>query len=70
MSLLDNTTTPLRHADQFFIGGQWVTPSSGSMIDVTGSSTEKLFFRVTGAQAPDMDRAVGARRSTRVPGRG
>jgi hypothetical protein len=26
-------TVPVRHTDRFFIGGEWVTPSSDSKID-------------------------------------
>jgi acyl-CoA reductase-like NAD-dependent aldehyde dehydrogenase len=51
---------PLRHPDRFFIGGQWVEPSSASTIDVIDSDSEELFFRVAEAQARDMDRAIGA----------
>ena len=29
MSLSNTTTSPLRHADRFFIGGEWVAPSLG-----------------------------------------
>jgi acyl-CoA reductase-like NAD-dependent aldehyde dehydrogenase len=53
---------PLRHADRFFIGGDWVKPSSDAMIDVVDSGTEELFFRVAEAQAADMSRAVAAAR--------
>ncbi|MFV0307817.1 MAG: aldehyde dehydrogenase [Desertimonas sp.] len=62
MTVLDNTAAPVAHADRFFIGGQWVTPSTDSMIDVIDSGTEQLFFRVAEAQAPDMARAVHAAR--------
>jgi acyl-CoA reductase-like NAD-dependent aldehyde dehydrogenase len=60
MSLANEVTAPLRHPDRFFIGGQWVEPSSSSTIDVIDSDSEQLFFRVAEAQAPDMDRAIGA----------
>jgi aldehyde dehydrogenase (NAD+) len=62
MSLLDETAAPLRHADQFFIGGAWVPASTASMIDVTDSGTEELFFRVADAQSADMAAAVAAAR--------
>jgi acyl-CoA reductase-like NAD-dependent aldehyde dehydrogenase len=42
---------PLRHPDRFFIGGQWVEPSSALTIDVIDSHSEELFFRVAEAQA-------------------
>jgi aldehyde dehydrogenase (NAD+) len=62
MSLTNDTVAPLRHLDRFFIGGEWVKPSSGSMIEVTDSATEEHFFSVAEAQAADMARAVGAAR--------
>src|SRR6202451_1931096 len=62
MSLTDETTAALRHADRFFIGGEWVTPSSDAKIDVIDSDTEQVFFSVAEAQAADISRAVGAAR--------
>ena len=62
MSLADDVRAPIRHADRFFIGGQWVQPSSGAMIKVTDSGTEELFFSVAEAQAADISRAVEAAR--------
>jgi aldehyde dehydrogenase (NAD+) len=49
-------------ADRFFIGGEWVKPSSAAMIDVIDSATEELFFRVAEAEQADISRAVGAAR--------
>ena len=57
------TAAPVAHADRFFIGGEWVAPSSASTIDVFDSDTEDLYFRVAEAQAPDMARAVDAART-------
>ena len=54
------TAVPLRHPDRFFIGGEWVTPSSESRIDVIEAATEEVYFSVAEAQAADMDRAVTA----------
>jgi acyl-CoA reductase-like NAD-dependent aldehyde dehydrogenase len=54
---------PLRFPDRFYMGGEWVRPSTDAMIDVIESSTERLFFRVAEAKAADMDRAVTAARS-------
>jgi len=54
------TTIPVEHADRFFIGGQWVTPSTDSKIDVFDSHTEQVYLSVTEAQAADMDRAITA----------
>ena len=62
MSLADEVKAPLRNADRFFIGGEWVTPSSDAMIDVIDSGTEEVYFRVAEAQAADISRAVAAAR--------
>ena len=62
MSSTRSTIAPLRHADRFFIGGEWVQPSSQAMIDVVNPGTEELFFSIAEAQAPDIARAVGAAR--------
>ena len=62
MSLANETSAPLRHSDRFFIGGEWVQPSSGAMIDVTDSATEQFFFSVAEAKDADISRAVAAAR--------
>jgi aldehyde dehydrogenase (NAD+) len=62
MTLASDTAVPLRHADRFFIDGQWVTPSSDATFEVIDSSTEQVYFRVPEAQAADVDRAVTAAR--------
>ena len=62
MSLMNDTAVSLRHLDRFFIGGEWVKPSTDSTIDVTDSATEEHYFSVAEAQAPDMARAVAAAR--------
>jgi aldehyde dehydrogenase (NAD+) len=56
-------TAPIRHADRFFIGGQWVAPSSDATISVIDSATEQPYFAVAEAQAADIDRAVSAARA-------
>jgi acyl-CoA reductase-like NAD-dependent aldehyde dehydrogenase len=53
-------TVPLKHTDRFFIGGEWVAPSSDSTISVIDSHTEQVYLTVAEAQAPDVDRAVAA----------
>jgi acyl-CoA reductase-like NAD-dependent aldehyde dehydrogenase len=60
MDLVDRPTAPVDHTDRFFIGGEWVAPSSDAMIQVIDSDTEQLYFTVAEAQAPDMSRAVEA----------
>ncbi|HEX4528614.1 MAG TPA: aldehyde dehydrogenase [Acidimicrobiia bacterium] len=57
------TSAPVSYPDRFFIGGQWVAPSSDATIDVIDAGTEELFFRVAEARAEDMSRAVGAART-------
>src|SRR5271154_7066641 len=62
MTLTNEVVVPLGNTDRFFIGGEWVKPSSGATIDVIDSGTEELFFRVPEAKEADMSRAVGAAR--------
>jgi aldehyde dehydrogenase (NAD+) len=62
MSLASQETAPIAHADRFYIGGQWVTPSSDATISVIDSDTEQLYFTVAEAQAADISRAVEAAR--------
>ena len=72
MSLASQTSAPIQHADRFFIGGEWVKPSSDAMIDVIDSGTEELFFSVAEARRPTCrgpSRRPG-RHSTTVRGRG
>ncbi|MCW2496493.1 aldehyde dehydrogenase [Jatrophihabitans sp.] len=58
-----HTAAPLRNLDRFFIGGEWVKPSSSATIEVVEAATEETFFRIAEAQAPDVERAVGAART-------
>ena len=57
MSVTDIPQVSLSAPDHFFIGGEWVKPTSSDQIDVINSSTEEVFFRVAEAKAEDMDRA-------------
>jgi acyl-CoA reductase-like NAD-dependent aldehyde dehydrogenase len=59
---IEKTAVPIRHDDKFFIGGQWVKPSSSDVIEVIDSTTEELFFSVPEAREADMARAVDAAR--------
>jgi betaine-aldehyde dehydrogenase len=52
----------IEHAEQLFIGGDWVAPSGRSKIDVVDPSTEEVFISVAEAQHGDVDRAVAAAR--------
>jgi hypothetical protein len=55
MSLASRTSAPIRHADRFYIGGQWVTPSCDATIEVIDPGTEELFFAVAEARAADSE---------------
>ena len=57
-----STTAPVQHADRFFIGGEWVAPSSDAAFDVIDSGTEELYYRIANAAPDDMARAVAAAR--------
>jgi aldehyde dehydrogenase (NAD+) len=59
---MSQASAPIRHADCFFIGGQWVAPSSDATIKVIDSDTEQVYFTVPEAQAADISRAVEAAR--------
>jgi acyl-CoA reductase-like NAD-dependent aldehyde dehydrogenase len=59
---MSQAAAPISHADRFFIGGQWVAPSSDATINVVDSDTEQVYFTVAEAQAADISRAVGAAR--------
>lgn len=50
------------NADRFFIGGEWVRPSSASTFDVVDPGTEDVILTVAEAQAEDMSRAIAAAR--------
>jgi acyl-CoA reductase-like NAD-dependent aldehyde dehydrogenase len=62
MTLASPTAASLRHADRFFIGGEWVEPSSDATIRVTDSTNEEILLTVAEAQEADMARAVAAAR--------
>jgi aldehyde dehydrogenase (NAD+) len=57
---MSQATAPISHTDRFYIGGEWVAPSSDATIKVIDSDTEQLYFSVPEAQAADIDRAVTA----------
>jgi aldehyde dehydrogenase (NAD+) len=62
MSSRHDLPAPLRHPDRFYIGGEWIEPSSGTAFDVVDPATEVPYFRVALARADDMARAVAAAR--------
>jgi aldehyde dehydrogenase (NAD+) len=60
MSIIGNASTPMRHPDRFYVGGEWVPATSDSTFDVLDSNTEELFFTVAEASSGDMQRAIAA----------
>jgi betaine-aldehyde dehydrogenase len=52
----------MRKFDRFFIGGEWVAPSTSSMIQVISPSTEEAVGEAPEGAPADMDRAVAAAR--------
>ena len=56
------SATPIRFPDRFFIGGEWVKPSSEGMIEVISPTTEQLYVRVAEARKADVAAAVTAAR--------
>jgi aldehyde dehydrogenase (NAD+) len=52
----------LQRPERFFIGGEWVSPSTDATFDVISPATEELFVRVAEAQEADVNRAVSAAR--------
>jgi len=55
-------TAPLQNADRFFIGGEWVAPSSDATVDVIDSTSEDVYYTIAAAAPDDMARAVAAAR--------
>ena len=70
---MSTAATPhhIRHSDRFFIGGEWVEPSTARASTCRDSATEEVFLSVAEAQVEDVDRAVEAARAAfdRGPGR-
>src|SRR5438552_2363957 len=58
----NTTTAPLQNADRFFIGGEWVAPSSDATVDVIDSTSEDVYYTIAAAAPDDMARAVAAAR--------
>lgn len=57
-----NTDAPIAHPGKFFIGGEWVEPTTDHKIHVIEAATEELFFTVAEGEAADVGRAVDAAR--------
>ncbi len=62
MSNASSAVPSLRYANRFFIGGEWVSPSSDAVFHVVDSCSEEVFLEIAEAHAADMSRAVGAAR--------
>jgi len=53
---------PVRYPDRLYIGGEWVAPGGGGLIDVIQPATEDVWVRVAAAGRQDVSRAVAAAR--------
>ena len=69
MTTSAGVSVPIRHTDRFFIGGEWVTPSSDSTITVIDSHTEQPYLTVAEAQTLVWHGAVSMSRPAPVPAR-
>ena len=52
----------VRHPDKFFIGGDWVDPSTSKRIELVSPVTEQVYGTVAEAAEADVERAVAAAR--------
>src|SRR6266404_4914887 len=62
MAVSNAYAVPVKSPDRFYIGGEWVTPTSGDLIDVVQPATEDVWVRVAAARKEDVSRAVAAAR--------
>src|SRR5688572_20627152 len=62
MTTAEPTHVTLQHPDRFWIGGEWVAPSTDAMFDVIEPSTEERLLQVAEATEADVARAVTAAR--------
>ena len=62
MAISESIEASVRHPDRFFIGGEWVKPSSDAVFEVVDSTNEQVFLTVAEAKEADMSRAVAAAR--------
>lgn len=53
----------MRDLTKFYIGGQWVAPSTDTTIEARNPATEEVVARVAMGAAEDVDRAVAAARA-------
>ncbi len=52
----------VKHSDKVWIGGEWITASTGAMIELVSPNTEQVIGSVAEAGDADMDLAVAAGR--------
>jgi betaine-aldehyde dehydrogenase len=64
MSVREGYVVPVKRPDRFYIGGEWVRPSSGDLIDVVQPATEDVWVRVAAARKEDVSAAVAAARQS------
>ena len=50
----------MNHHQQFYIGGQWIEPVGGGVIEVVNPATEAVYARIGAGGAADVDKAVAA----------
>jgi len=62
VTLSETYVAPITSPDRFYIGGEWITPSSRDQIDVVQPATEHVWVRVAAARKDDVSRAVAAAR--------
>ncbi len=55
-------TLSIQHPHAFFIGGEWVEPSTGDLLSVISPATEEVVMTFAEAHERDVDRAVAAAR--------
>ena len=54
----------IRSFDKIYVGGRWIPSTGSSRIDVVSPHTERVIASSPEATTVDIDRAVGAARST------
>lgn len=62
MAFYTDDRTPLAHAGELYIGGEWRAPVGGAALELVSPSTEEVHARVAAAGVADVDRAVTAAR--------
>ena len=60
--MLRENQVELAGTDRFFVGGEWIEPSTGAEFVVVNPANEEPLLRVAEAHAEDMTRAVAAAR--------